>query len=512
MRHCGFPADVSRVLTRRLVHDEQGIALVLALVTLVVLSLTTVAVLTGSALNHRSSLRSAEAKRAFALAELALAYAQGSVYSAASTHKSPLLGDQPLPAQAGGGSGTYSASVASDGVTWTMVGTGTFDGTTRTVKSQANVPSQDLVQDKSVWNYLYADSTTGKSTNTCETTINGGTTVSVPLFTRDNLCITGGAHYTGTQIEVGGNLTVNGGANVGTSGSPLDTLNIAGTKCTNGTLTVAPATGVCDGTHAAIYASHVGTTLGLNPGMPTVALAQKYSDEASAAKSGCPAGLFDNDSTLNNSMSAATLTAKLFPYSYYPTPLSYDCFVGSSELKWKQTSTASSSGTLYVSGTDPFYFDGSLALGNGQQILYTGQGSLYFTGTASIAGGASFCGIAGCTRSWNPDVNGLILIFGCWKNSPESNPSAPTLTDASAKNGTYCLNIGGGDTVQFGSYVTTDYLLAGGGTNMGPVLAKTLTLGGGGSTLIPFHTMPPGTPLNTQNDYIPATPPTNWNG
>ena len=34
----------------------------------------------------------------------------------------------------------------------------------------------------------------------------------------------------------------------------------------------------------------------------------------------------------------------------------------------------------------------------------------------------------------------------------------------------------------------------------------------GSSSLIPFHYMPPGTPLNTQNVYLPATAPTHWTG
>ena len=66
-------------------------------------------------------------------------------------------------------------------------------------------------------------------------------------------------------------------------------------------------------------------------------------------------------------------------------------------------------------------------------------------------------------------------------------------------------------TVQFGSYVATDYRMRS-GSNMGPVLANTLTLTSGSSSLIPFHYMPPGTPLNTQHVYLPATAPTHWSG
>ena len=36
---------------------------------------------------------------------------------------------------------------------------------------------------------------------------------------------------------------------------------------------------------------------------------------------------------------------------------------------------------------------------------------------------------------------------------------------------------------------------------MGPVLANTLTLTSGSSSLIPFHYMPPGTPLTLEADW-----------
>lgn len=493
-----------RTVADRLARDEEGIALILALAVMLVLSLTSAALLFSGTTNQRSALVSANQEQAFSLAQTALAYAEGAVYSAAANHTQPPIGSQTLPGQPGGGTATYVTSVGTDGVTWTMTGTGTVGGSTRVVTAQANVPSPVTVTDTGIWNYLYADNNSGHATNTCETTIQGGTTVSVPMLVRDNLCITGGAHFLATQLEVGGNLTVNGGANVGTSSKPVSTVKIAGTPsstaCTNGySGSTTPGTGNCDGKHASLYSSVVGTNLDLQPAMPTVDFQQHYADQAALTQSGCPAGLFDNDGTRNNSLSAATLTARLFPYSYYPTPLSYDCHVGTNEIKWQQTSTASSNGTLTVNGT--FFFDGSISLGSGQQVIYNGQGTLYFTGGATFAGGSQFCGITGCTTSWNPDVNGIIIVANCWANSTGSSLIASG-----------CVDITGGAKVQIGVYVTTNYTIDGGTTNMGPVLADTLTISGGSSTLIPFHNMPKGTPLNTQTSYLPASSPTNWGG
>jgi hypothetical protein len=98
-------------------------------------------------------------------------------------------------------------------------------------------------------------------------------------------------------------------------------------------------------------------------------------------------------------------------------------------------------------------------------------------------------------------VNGIIFIAGCWSNSTGST----LITSA-------CVSLGGGATVQFGVYCTTNYSTSGGSSNMGPVLANSLSLGGNAASLIPFHNMPPGTPLSTRTVVIPAQPPKNWSG
>ena len=495
----GIAAPRLRGLLARLRHEEEGVALVLALVVMSVLALTTTALILNSVVNQRGSYSSLQERQAFYLAQAALAYAEGKVYSSATTHVAPPAGQQQLPHQPGNGNATYAMSVASNGTTWTMTGTGTVDGVTRTISAQAYVPSAGASSSYQLWNYLYADDTSGQATNTCETTIQGGVTVSVPVYVRDNLCITGGAHVTGSSLTVDGNLAVTGGANVGTSSKPLDSIEVGGspttTACTNGSHgSFTPGTGWCDGLHASIYASAVGASPPANPGMPAVDFAGAYATQAGLAQNGCPAGLLDGDGTLNNSVSAAAL----FPYSYYPTPLSYDCKIGSNELKWQQSSTSSSNGTLTITGT--FYVDGSLSLSNGQAVVYKGLGTLYLTGGATINGGASFCGIAGCTGYWDTSTNAIILVARCWANATGTTLLTPG-----------CVHISGGAHVQVGVFAQTGYQIDGGGSNMGPVVAKDLYLTGGSSTLIPFDqdNMPPGTP---QTAHTPADPPSNWAG
>jgi Tfp pilus assembly protein PilX len=471
-------------MIRRLAHEESGVALVLALLTMLVLASLTTAVSLEVTVNHRNAGRSAEANKAFALAELGLAYAEGKVYSAASTHVSPTVPSTSFTQD--GGTVNYFATVAADGITWTMTGSGTYDGITKTVTAQANVPSSNTTTDPSVWNYLYAD-----STSSC-TTISGSTVVSVPLITRGDFCLTSSASFTGTQLEAGGTVTVSSSKGIGTSGTPIATLNV-GSTCNS----VTPGTGTCDGAHSPIYANHVSATLSVSPHMPPLDLATAYattnpgpaSGHACQAGSGVPSPFFDNDTTLNNSVASVNL----FPNS------DYDCKVGTSEIKWTH-----STNTLYLNGE--FFFDGSFSNNGGTTINYTGEGSLYFTGTFQIGGSFSICGIASCTQLWNPDQNGIIIVAGCWANSTGS--SLVTF----AGSGSYCVDFNGTNDMQVGTYCATDYHIKGSATNMGPVLANTLTLGGSTSSLIPFHVMPPGTPLNSITTYLPAQQPKYWNG
>ena len=481
------------MMGRRLVRDEQGIALVMAIVLMGILSLTTAALITGVTNNHRTSLKQTDARQAFALAELSLSYAEGMIYNASANHTTPPIGVQTLPAQATGGTGTYYATVGSDGVTWTMTGTGTVDGVSRTVVSTANYPGTSTVTDTGVWNYLYADSTAAG----CPTTISGGVVVGVPLLTHGNLCLSGGGKFTGSQLEVNGTLTISGStSSVGSSTTPVPTVDIAGpgASCTVSSQTVAPGTSPCDGEHSGLWASAVNPTLTVTPSMPSVDFQAEYAKQAALTQTGCPAGLFDNDSTLNNSLSAATLASRLFPSNS-----SYDCKVGANELKWNSLGSSCSNSTLTVSGE--FIFDGSLSLGCGYRIIYSGQATMWFTGTVAVGGGDWFCGIANCTTAWDPDVNGIIWIAGCWADSTGSS-----LVNSG------CVSVAGNSTIQVGIYVPTNYTIAGGSTNMGPVLANTLSIGGSSSTLIPFHIMPPGTPLNSRTAYLPASAPSAWGG
>lgn len=507
---------------RRIVREEEGVALVMALALMLVLAITTAGILTAGTTNQQATYVSNQQRQAFAIAQEGLAYAEGCLYAAASTHtQPPCLSSTSVPNEPVG-SGTYYASVAADGTTWTMYGTGTVGSITRTVHAQALVPGPVTVTQSGVWNYVYADA----AGTSCATTVNGSVTISVPIMVRGDLCLSGSLNYTGVQLEVGGNLSVTGSAKVGTTSKPVTTIRVGLTPSSTNTCSFgnnaiyAPGAGNCDGKHLPLYATTVSEGVDVQPSMPCIGqpssldptctgtydgtwltLKSAYATQAALPKSGCPANLFDNDSTLNNSDTSIT--------SVMLGSTAYDCKIGSSatpclssqnvcEIKWTPSTSS-----LAVSGS--FYFDGSLTISG--TVLYTGQASFYFTGGVNTTGSPSFCGASGtfgganCTTSWNPDADGIVMIAGCWANSTGST----LITTA-------CFNLGGGAQVQLGVYCTTQYTTAGGSGNMGPVLANSLNLGGNAQTLIPFHVFPPGTPQNTTTVYLPASAPTNWSG
>lgn len=507
---------IGRVLSR-LVHEEDGVALVMALAMVLVFSITTAGLLVAGTANQRESLVSNESKQAFAVAQEGLAYAEGMVYSAAAAHSTSNLptGWQTLNDLPAGDSGSYSASVAGDGVTWTMYGTGTVGGVSRSVHAKANVPSPVTSTETGVWNYLYAD-----GTGSC-TTWNGNVNVAVPILVRGDLCLGGSQSFTGATLEVGGNLTVSGSATIGSASSPIQKLRVGLTSSSTNTCNgITPGSGSCDGKHSPIYATSAAEGVDVTPSMPCIGqpyswdqactgsnngtwttLYSTYNNQKSLPQSGCPANLFDNDTTLNNS--DTSITSVLFGTT------AYDCKLGSSsvpctstqnvcEIKWTpSTSTLSASGV--------FYFDGSVTLSG--SVTYSGLSTFYFTGGLGTTGSAKFCassaksGSSSCTAAWNTLVDGVIMVAGCWANSTGSSLTT-----------TGCVSLGGNSIVQIGFYVVTNYSTSGGASNMGPVLANTLTLGGGAQTLIPFHYFPPGTPLSTETTYLPANPPSDWSG
>jgi hypothetical protein len=469
------------MLRQRLAREESGIALVLALITMAVLGSLTASVTFAVVANQRGARTSGNAAQAFALAEAGLAQAEGLLYASPMPHDAnnvPPTGPVSLDG------GTYSYSGTLSGNTWTLTATGTMNGISRTVTAKATVPDAIISKDPTIWNYIYAD-----NPNAC-VTITGSVTVNVPIYTQGGFCLSGSAKYTGSDLEVGGNVSVTNTALIGKdSGHRIGKMNVVGT-CT-------PAP--CDGSHNPIWVNSPGVGHTLDPVVtkPTIDLAATYATtnpgpatgHACQTGSGVPSPFFDNDTTLNNSVSSVNLV---------PSGQSYDCIIGSNEIKWDGSSK------LTVNGT--FYFDGNLSLNGSQKIIYKGIGTLFFTGTVKFTSSEKFCGDKDCTAGWDTSKNVVAFVAGCWSNSTGS-----TLVKY-ATTGSYCFDIAGSNNVQIPVYAVTDYHISGSATNMGPAIADTVTMQGNATTLLPLHTLPSDAPAVIGAVYPQASAPTNWSG
>ena len=464
---------------RRLVREERGVALVLAIISILVLSGLSAAALYSVTVNQRVGANDAQGNQAFALAEDGLAYAEARLYIAVDPSNDSDIPSTTFSQSAGtvSYSGTISpdpCNISTEACTWTLVGSGTVNGITRTVSAQSAVPQDQFSTSihTSTWTTTSTTSTTATQVSTVAepgiwsyiylgnvpSCLQGNITINVPLYTPGALCMSGHASYTGADLEVGGSLSLSGAASIGSKKQPISKLDVGG-SCS-------PAP--CDGNTSPIWVSPpgVGHTVPPIP-MPIVDWNAAYatvSTEASSA-TGCPAGFFATGAS-----DPATTNINLFP-----SGTSYDCKVGANELKWDGTSN------LTITGV--FYFDGSLAMSGNTHILYSGKGTIYLMGVVSMAGNAQICGIANCTANWNPSQNAIVLVAGCW-----SNASGSTLVSSN------CVNLQGTTVLQTGTYAATDYEAAGTVTNMGPVVAATGGMAGNIGQLLPLQSLPPGTP------------------
>ena len=179
-------------MTRRLIDDESGVALVIAIVTMLVLGALTSALLFSVAVNHQSSAQTSNAERAFALAEEGIAYAEGRLYASPQvdlTQSSTLpAGDALHPAFDSGQGWTYAGTYDSPSRTWTLTGTGTYNGVGRTVVVQVpiNVSTSSTVHDDtSVYSYMFADSPSCSSLS-----LQGNGAITVPVYSNGCVILT----------------------------------------------------------------------------------------------------------------------------------------------------------------------------------------------------------------------------------------------------------------------------------------------------------------------------------
>jgi Tfp pilus assembly protein PilX len=493
---------------------EDGIALVLALMVLVVFSITTVAAVTMANSTTSSAASGNAQQNAYALAEAGVNSAEAILNANNTNASSPTL----LGCSVSGVNVNNSAAPCTDLSVATSFGTAYFHGMysqgtgstgTWTITSSGQVPYQNAAgtlnrlttatatvtgggqsNNISVWNYMYSTAAPGPG---CQLDLNGNhQIVDVPLYITGNLCVSGvGASVTqntagggqAVDIRVTGTLSItgSGGASVGSSSTPL-TSGYVGGGCT--TVSGGPyhQCTTADG----YYVSQTDTPITAVP--PTLDFASYYTNASIGPNSTCNAGLtptpnlmttlphaFDNDATMNGTNTAFDLA---------PTTFDYNCVTSTGTLDWNHTTHQ-----LTISGS--IFFDGPLNVSD-SAAYYHGRGTIYANGLVTINGSLR----AGCPASPAAATGQCAFnTAGQW------NPVQDMLIIASNKSNAMAFDLSGNHGEFQGDMIcpsTSTANLAGVHTALeGGIICGSFTFGNH-TTIYPLPTitnLPPGAPV-----------------
>jgi Tfp pilus assembly protein PilX len=369
-----------------------------------VLTITGTSVMVYSTENVRSATVSKADERAVSLAEAGLNYAYATLYNASDP---TMPGAVPQRSeQAEDGTITWWGTLDTQTNVWTLTGRGSVPNPAggiaviRTVRGRAAIQTTSVgTANNAIWNYIYAEAPT-----TC-TTLANSVNVNVPMYIKGNLCLQNAAQISGlnTVLQVGGTLTLNNSAHIGTAGAKLAEVHVAGGCKLNSGALHSPC-GSADSVFSTLPPD--ATTAGLEK--PPVDLPYWYANAMPGPMHGCstqtgipPA--FDNDTTMNRSLpSAVNLTPAL----------AYDCQVrdGQGNLIGQIAWTPGNPGTLTIAGT--IFFDGDIVFSNSVNAVYVGRATIYAAGTVSLQNSVYLCGIAGCGSNWLATQNLLAFVAG----------------------------------------------------------------------------------------------------
>jgi Tfp pilus assembly protein PilV len=373
------------LVRRPRLSDENGIALVLAVLIMAVLTVTVISMIAFTSSNARDASSKKAGQQAYSLAEAGLsnAFAQlaSHYYDASGKPINPGAGATPYDT-------TWSSSITAPacgstscstwGVTsWTPLGTGGLrKGTVklwgtgqvpnpagpnlaplkRTVTSNVDViEPPDTPPAPDVWKMVYAGQ--GPTPGTCDFTLPQGATVKSPLYVVGNLCgLNKGTVESPATLVVGGWVNLGGpNAHIGTQSSPLSNLTVV--RSCDGSQNATPA---CQPNTAGgnIWASPSGfqTAITTPASPPTIDWTSSgvvhFADNANCT----PAGV------------VLTGTFNLTPQT---NGSDYTCTTDFGSLSWSQSAEK-----LTVNGD--VYINGNLNVDTKNNVAtYTGIGDIY---------------------------------------------------------------------------------------------------------------------------------------
>jgi hypothetical protein len=505
--------------------DERGMALVMALGILMVLSVTGTTIAYYSTQNAKSSNYAVGGQTAYALAEAGLNDALATVFKAGLNPANPYLFCSPgetLPCpprtaiydgQTVSWTGTLNQAVSP--AVWTLTGTASLrnpaDPAASAIKRSASaqvrvtpVYQQGLANP--VWDYVYVYGSGDPSG--CDYSQLNNSSMGSPLYIAGNACLYNSASISGGPLWILGTLSYNSPQNsVGSLASPVTSGVHIGGGCR-----IAGASGFhspCTAADAVFANPLPDTTLG-NLTTPQPDWTKWYLNASPGpyypciSKSGTPP-VFDTDAGSGSSPDATkenlSVTGAAGSVSLTPTA-SYSCKTPTGELSWN-----TSSRLLTVSGS--VFIDGNVRIDSGGVISYSGIGALFASGSLAIKSTSVCAVIAANGRDcdwqsghWDPNSKFLELVAGhkalcCAADIPAGDVS---------------IELNG---VGFqGAIQSTDRIdVSTSSSTEGPLVAHRLTVGQS-LTTYPFPTLanvPVATPGNS-GPFATPQPPQSFSG
>jgi hypothetical protein len=398
----------------RLARGEGGMALIVALGSMLVLGIAGTTVLYSASTNTRSAGYSKAKGTAFQLAEAGL-------HESLSVVTNQPTNDPTSPSLLATRTSTYSTGTVTwggtwDGEKWTITSTGKVANPSNLLPSEAartitaKVPvypvnTQPLTFP--AWNYVYSWGTGDPSG--CDMSMDSSQDISTRVMVSGNLCMSSSSQLYGstTELDVGGQLKIFGSSHVGASGSPIGRADVSG-GCKYESNPVHSPCGSAD----KVWASTITASAQLEP-VPTPDLNGWYLKASPGpyhpceVSSGTPPtfdsghGSTPNAAYRNRSLTGSFDLTKTGSYTCR-TMLGGEVF---GELSWND-----STDVLTVKGT--IFIDGNAQIT--QTARYTGQATIYLSGSLRVSG--RMCAVVSSGKcnftngAWDPNTALLTIV------------------------------------------------------------------------------------------------------
>lgn len=499
------PAVVTSLRAVRRLSFEEGQALVVALVVLVVLGMLGGVVMTYTTSGQRTASRSSAGVTAYSLAEAGINNAMSVLAKQRNAGNALLLPDNTVARPANvsyydRGSvkwwGTYDLA----STTWVLSSVGSMANptggslpVTRRITASVKVRAKAMQPTNNpAWNYIIATRT--GTPGGCDESLNNSVNIQSPLYVVGNICLNTPSQISGGPLQVQGSAKLDINTNIGSVGAPVNEVHVRNGCAYKTGAFVSPCTPTQKVWAGVVDSSPINLTL------PTVDFASWYVNAAPGPKQACTTQsgvppVFDNNTTWDAPNGSVPGVFNLTPGS---TDYSCVVMVGSKvvgELSWNHTTK-----TLTVNGT--IFIDGNATANYGWSnvpIQYKGTGTIYLGGTMLFAN-TQLCATinaagTGCDfPNWDPSSRFLVIVANGAGGNGQQVPTGDSIqvVSSSFEGGLFATN-----TIEVNTYAQTE----------GPMLGGTVILD---QTVYartwPLVSVPVGMPGTIVTDAPPDAP------